>query len=91
MAMRLNSSASLHWRQLDEDWIVFNENSGTTIFADPLTADCLMCLESNTYNFDLLVKQLAEDFRVDELIPFSNLVQECLDGLIKMNWIEIEH
>lgn len=60
---RLHPSVSLHWRQWEGDWVVFDEASGGTHRLDRLSAFVLSALEAGP---------VAPSHLVDELVEATN-------------------
>lgn len=64
-AYELNPLIQLHWRQLDDEWLVFEVLSGQTHQIDKVTAAVLMCFEAGTaLSFAELLVELAHEFRI---------------------------
>ena len=62
---KLNPLIQLHWRQLDDDWLIFEVLSGQTHQIDKLTAAVLMCFEGSTaLSFAELLVVLAREFDI---------------------------
>lgn len=62
---KLNPLIQLHWRQLDDDWLVFEVLSGQTHQIDKVTAAVLMSFEASTaLSFAELLVVLAHEFGV---------------------------
>jgi len=59
---RINPAVGLHWRLVDDQWVVFEHNSGTTHQLDALPAAVLMAFEAGR---PLDVRQLLEQVRED--------------------------
>jgi PqqD family protein of HPr-rel-A system len=59
-AWRLNPAAQLHWRELDGEWVVFDQASGATHHLMPLAACALMCIEEAALSTDALARQVSE-------------------------------
>lgn len=90
MIFRMNALSSLSWQCFDNEWVVFNEGCGGTIIADPLTVASLMTLELGSCDDVSLVKQVAEDFQINDHEQLAILLQEKLESLLGMSWIESE-
>jgi PqqD family protein of HPr-rel-A system len=57
--LRLNPAVSLHWRQWDAEWVVFDVASGCTHQMDELTAFVLSCVEESALTVEALVAEAA--------------------------------
>lgn len=83
--LRINPLIKLHWRQFDDDWVVFESLSGQTHQMVPLTAAILMSFESGLpLSIPELITTLETDFdfEVDEFqIPAITLVVGQLAAL----------
>ncbi len=90
MVLEMSKLSSLSWRLIGDDWVVFNEGCGETIIADPLTAGLLMALESNKFDHFGLVEQVANDLQISDHEQLQTLLQEKIESLLKMGWIESE-
>ncbi len=90
MILEMSKLSSLSWRLLDDDWVVFNEGCGETVIADPLTAAILMALESGKFDQYNLMEQVATDLQISDREQLQTLLQEKIEGLMKMGWIESE-
>lgn len=66
---RINPLVKLHWRQFDDDWVVFESLSGQTHQMVPMSAAILMSFESGLpLSIPALITTLETDFNfaVDE-------------------------
>jgi len=76
---QLNPVCRLHWRQWDQDYLLFNAASGQTHMLNELGAAILLLLEKNMLNNQELIEQLVVHY--DGLIADSKL-QEAVDNLL---------
>lgn len=53
-------TSPLHWRQLDEDWVVYQHGTGHMAPLDPVAATITSFLEDGPAPLDWLVRRLAE-------------------------------
>lgn len=68
---RLNPKVNLHWRHLDDSWVVFEVLSGETHQLDHSTAAVLMCFEpGQALTAPQLLGALRSDFSM--LLPHAN-------------------
>ena len=62
----LHPLASLHWRQFEGDWLVYDDLSGDTHMMDTLGAAVLTCLEPRVpLAMTDLLAQLHTDFAIE--------------------------
>ena len=76
---KLNPLIQLHWRQLDDDWLIFEVLSGQTHQVDKVTAAVLMCFEAGTaLSFAELLVVLAREFGIivddEDALPIASVV-----------------
>jgi PqqD family protein of HPr-rel-A system len=89
MRFRTNPASVLHWRQWDDEYVVFNEVAGQTHVLDTLTACALLCIESGATDLPALVSdvithtELSAD-SVTKALPFvlEQLSQAALVDII---------
>lgn len=64
-AHQLNPLVQLHWRQFDDDWVLFEALSGQTHQMAGVTAAVLMCYETaSSLSSAALLAALARDFDI---------------------------
>ena len=64
-AHQLNPLVQLHWRQLDDDWVLFEALSGQTHQMTGVAAAVLMCYETGpSLSSAALLTALAHDFDI---------------------------
>ena len=87
-AYKLNPLIQLHWRQLDDDWVVFEVLSGQTHQIDKVTAAVLMSFEEGTAlsSVELLVL-LAREFNVIVDNASAAPISSVLDRLAALGLI----
>ena len=62
----LNPQLVLHWRQIDGEWLLYDDLSGATHMIDYLSAVVLTCFESRVpQDMNDLIAQLATDLALD--------------------------
>lgn len=62
---QLNPLVQLHWRQFDDDWVLFEALSGQTHQMAGVTAAVLMCYETaSSLSSAALLAALARDFDI---------------------------
>ena len=85
----LNPLIQLHWRQLDDDWVVFEVLSGQTHQIDKVTAAVLMSFEAGTAlsSVELLVL-LAREFNVIVDNASAAPIASVLDRLSALGLIQ---
>ena len=88
MALRLGALTSLHWQRWGDEWVVFNEGSGQTILVDTLTAATLLILETGATERPELEAQVAEELQIPDRDRLSNLLEQGLQSLKGLDWIE---
>ena len=91
MNLQLNELSALCWRCFGDEWVVFNEGSGGTIVADPITAATLMALEAGWVDQAVLQERIAGDFQIDDSEKLNDLLSERVESLLAMSWIESEN
>lgn len=90
MNLKMSELSALYWKRFGDEWVVFNEGCGGTLVADPLTAAVLMTLELNKLEQTDLTARVAEDFRIADHEQLQTLLQERIESLMGMGWIESE-
>ena len=88
MNLQISQLSALCWQRFDDEWVVFNEGCGGTLVADPLTAAILMTLELNKLDQTDLAARVAEDFQITNHEQLQTLLQERIESLMGMGWIE---
>ncbi|KQP20934.1 hypothetical protein [Pseudorhodoferax sp. Leaf265] len=81
---QLNELAVLHWRQWQDEWVIFDESSGQTLVADALMAASLMALEEGALSLTELEAQVRDDLQwpaSEMLAPRIVTGLEFLSGL----------
>lgn len=58
----LHPQVALHWRQIDGEWLVYEDQTGATHMIDGLSAAVLTCFESRT---DLSMTDLSAQLATD--------------------------
>ena len=91
MGLHLGKTTSLHWCRFGDEWVVYNEGSGETIAVDGLTAAGLMTLDCKALDQGDLVCLLAEDLGIADRDRLAVLIDERMQGLKSLGWIESEH
>lgn len=80
---RLNRRAELHWRRLDDEWVVFDAASCDTHRLDTVSAAALMCLEAEAHDLDGLSALLAETLGLasdpDLMLKLEGLIEQLSD------------
>lgn len=67
-AWRLNPAVALHWRLLDDQWLVFDAASGGTHQLEPLHAAALMAFETGqAMDLPALLAQVQTDLDLPDL------------------------
>ena len=87
-AYNLNPLIQLHWRQIDDDWLIFEVLSGQTHLIDKLTAAVLMCFEASTVlSFAELLLVLAREFDITVDDAGAPPIASVLDRLAALGLI----
>jgi PqqD family protein of HPr-rel-A system len=86
---RLNALVALHWRNWDDEWVVFDSGSGQTHKMDLLTAAVLTLVEAGATTEGELLSQLtqASDISGPEWLQ---AVQAAIGRLSDIGLIESE-
>jgi PqqD family protein of HPr-rel-A system len=85
---RLDRRAHLHWRRLDDEWVVFDAASGDTHQLDGVSAAALMCLESEPYDREGLSEVLARELDLPPGAELAVRVEDLIEQLITLELIE---
>ena len=87
-AYKLNPLIQLHWRQLDDDWLIFEVLSGQTHQIDKVTAAVLMCFEASTaLSFAELLVVLAREFDITVADAGASVIASVVDRLAALGLI----
>ena len=85
---RLNRHSHLHWRRLDDDWVVFDAGSGDTHQLDAISAAALMCLEAEALDLPRLIEVLKSELDLPADGSLSTKLEHLLDQLSSFQLIE---
>ena len=85
---KLNALASLHWRQWEGEWVVFDEGSGQTHQMDTLTATALMAVDAFPISFQELESRVAESLLLSVTCELSDALHRISLGLQAIGLIE---
>jgi hypothetical protein len=85
---RLNALASLHWRDWDGKWVVFDEGSGQTHQMDTLTATALMVIDTVPIPFCELESRIADSLVLPKSRELSDALHRIASGLQSTGLIE---
>ena len=85
LRLRINTKSQLHWREWNDEFIVFDLATGRTHLLDAMTAGVLLCLENGGESQDELKSELSESIPEDVII---NLLPSILRELVKSSLIQ---
>ena len=85
---QLNRRTKLHWRSLDDEWVVFDSASGDTHHLDGISAAVLMCLEADAYDLDGLIGVLASELNLPKDDGLASRLESLLGQLSRLELIE---
>ena len=85
LRLRINTKSQLHWREWDDEFIVFDLATGRTHLLDAMTAGVLLCLENGRKSQNELQSELSESVPEDVI---ANLLPSILKELIKSSLIQ---
>ena len=86
---QVNCHSHLHWRQLGEDWVVFDAGSGDTHQLDAVSAAALMCFESEPNDLSGVIAVLANELGLPIDEHLSNKFELLLEQLSSLELIEL--
>ena len=87
MGARLIPDVTLHWREWDGEYVVFDEASGRTHQLDALTACVLLCVEEGVSDPEALIGRVAEHADLDHE-SVTQALPAILEQLAKAALIE---
>jgi PqqD family protein of HPr-rel-A system len=85
---QINALVTLHWRDWNGEWVVFDVGSGQTHQMDTLTATVLMLLETAPASQFELASLTADALAIPNDHSFSSALSGILDGLRAAGLIE---
>jgi PqqD family protein of HPr-rel-A system len=85
---RLDRRAELHWRCLDDEWVVFEAASGDTHHLDTIAAAVLMCLEADPLDLDGLSEVIASELQVPNRDDLAGRLDDLLAQLQGLGLVE---
>ena len=85
---QLAEGTELHWRRLDDEWVVFDVSSGDTHHLDLISAAVLMCLEAGPLDLDGLVAAIASELRLPSRADLTTRVKTLLEQLSRLGVVE---
>jgi PqqD family protein of HPr-rel-A system len=85
---QLERRTELHWRRLDDEWVVFESCSGDTHRFDYLSAAALMCIETGPHNLDQLTTILASELGLPDRDGLATRLAALLGQLKTLGLIE---
>ena len=85
MRLRTNTKSQLHWREWNDEFIVFDLATGRTHLLDAMTAGVLLCLENGRKSQGELMSELSES--IPEVV-ITNLLPSILIELVKSSLIQ---
>ena len=88
--LRTNPASALHWRQWDDEFVVFNEAASQTHVLDTLTACTLLCIEGGASEFPRLVADVAAhtELSADSVTKAMPFILEQLSGAALVDIID---
>jgi PqqD family protein of HPr-rel-A system len=85
---RMNDRTRLHWRQLDDDWMVYDEGSGDTHQLDRISAAALTCLEAEPHDLAGLTEVLASELGLPAGEALASKIESLLEQFGRLGLIE---
>jgi len=85
---RLEGRAQLHWRSLDDEWVVFDACSGDTHRLDTLSAAALTCLEAGPHDLEHLTAVLASELDLPDREGLASRLERLLEQLRNLGLVE---
>lgn len=85
---RLDRRAELHWRCLDDEWVVFEAASGDTHHLDTISAAVLMCLEADPLDLDGLSEVIASELHLPDRDDLASRLEGLLGQLQALGLVE---
>ena len=85
MRLRINTESQLHWREWNDEFIVFDLATGRTHLLDAMTAGVLLCLENGGKSQGELMSELSESLPKDVI---TDLLPSILRELVKSSLIQ---
>lgn len=86
---RVNRHSHLHWRRLDDDWVVFDSGSGDTHHLDAVSAAALMCFEAEPHDLGSVIGVLASELDLPIEESLSTKLEDLLEQLSSLDLIEL--
>lgn len=84
---RISKGARLHWRQWDDEFVVYNAASGDTHVLNIIAAEALRRLHG-LLTLEVLVAQLADAFGIEPDNEFVEYVARSLGHLEQLDLVE---
>ena len=85
---RVPHASKLHWRQWDQEFVVYHEGSGDTHRLNELAARALQTLCADALSVEALANRLAQDVPVPPDGTPSTTLAELLGQLLELGLIE---
>jgi PqqD family protein of HPr-rel-A system len=85
---RVVPGAALHWRVLEDVWVVFNGGSGDTHRLDPVAAQAVQSLDREPASVSELAERLAKTLDLDQDDDLYTYLERLLPQLARLNLIE---
>jgi PqqD family protein of HPr-rel-A system len=85
---RLDTGAELHWRRIDDEWLVFDRGSGDTHRFDVISAAVIMCLEAGAQEFGDLCGIISREMALPNNQDLSDRLEALLEQLLRLGLIE---
>lgn len=85
---RLRAQACLHWRNWDDQWVVFNEASGQTHLLDAVTTAILSVIEKSPSDVPNLTSVAMQESGLHDESSWSTTVSAVLERLTGVGLIE---
>ena len=85
LRLRINTESQLHWREWNDEFIVFDLATGRTHLLDAMTAGVLLCLENGGKSQGELMSELSESLPEDVI---TDLLPSILRELVKSSLIQ---
>jgi PqqD family protein of HPr-rel-A system len=82
------SCITLHWKRLEEHYIVYNSGSGHTHVLDPVAVLVIQQLAERCLETTELVQQVAGLLGLETTEEFSNELRQALSELDKLGLVE---
>ena len=85
---RAPSSARLHWRSWDDEFVLYSSGSGDTHLLDPVAAEALRILEIESVSLFELVELVGRSLGIEPDDELASYLEQLIYRLEKLGLIE---